>query len=116
MTEKEIERKTRRKKKVIAIAVAIILGVCSIRFVQCYGISSNSAMDLDDYSTAVKANKKKKSEDMFEKIGGYLYTRIVYDKQTGVEYAMSWGCYNEGTLTMLVNADGTPKIYDGFKK
>lgn len=72
---------------------------------------------FDDYSTAVKANKKKKSEDMFEKIdSGYLYTRIVYDKQTGVEYAMSWGYCNEGTLTLLVNADGTPKVYEGWKK
>lgn len=41
---------------------------------------------------------------------------LFHDKQTGVEYAMSWGCYNEGTLTMLVNTDGTPKVYEGWKK
>lgn len=100
-------------KKIIKIAAVILIAVCSIRFVQCYGLSPNSAMDLDEYSTAVKANKKKKSEDMFEEIDGYLFTRIVYDKQTGVEYAMSCGAYNQGTLTLLVNADGTPKVYEG---
>lgn len=35
--------------------------------------------------------------------------RIVYDRTTKVMYNMSY----YGTLTLLVNADGTPKIYDG---
>ena len=37
---------------------------------------------------------------------------IVYDTETKVEYAVSAGSYNYGTLTMIVNADGTPKLYE----
>lgn len=39
---------------------------------------------------------------------------IVYDKDTGVMYHMSNGMYNGGTLTLLVNPDGTPKVHKDF--
>lgn len=39
--------------------------------------------------------------------------RIVYDRDTKVMYNISYGGYNCGTLTLLVNSDGTPKIYEG---
>lgn len=38
---------------------------------------------------------------------------VVYDNETKVMYAVSDGHYNSGVLTMLVNADGTPKLYEG---
>ena len=38
---------------------------------------------------------------------------IVYDRTTGVEYALSRGAYNSGTLTLLVDAEGKPLIYGG---
>jgi len=41
----------------------------------------------------------------------YKWT-IVYDKDTNVMYAISNGLYNVGTFTMLVNADGTPKLWE----
>lgn len=37
---------------------------------------------------------------------------IVYDKYTKVMYAVSNGGYNCGDFTLLVNADGTPLLYD----
>lgn len=37
---------------------------------------------------------------------------IVYDKYTKVMYAVSNGRYNCGDFTLLVNADGTPLLYD----
>ena len=40
--------------------------------------------------------------------------RVGYDPDTGVMYAMSNGGYNSGTLTLLVNADGTPKVWEGY--
>lgn len=43
---------------------------------------------------------------------GDFYT--VVDLQTGVMYAVSNGYYNRGTVTLLVNADGTPKLFPGF--
>lgn len=41
-------------------------------------------------------------------------TVIVYDVETGVMYAMSNGSYNAGSMTVMVNPDGTPRVYDGF--
>ena len=38
---------------------------------------------------------------------------IVYNKRTKVMYAVSQGTYNKGTFTLLVNADGTPMIWEG---
>ena len=37
---------------------------------------------------------------------------VVYDNETKVMYAVSDGNYTRGVLTMLVNADGTPRLYD----
>ncbi len=42
-----------------------------------------------------------------------LNWRIVYDKETGVMYAVSFGSYNAGTFTLLVDAEGKPLIYEG---
>ena len=38
---------------------------------------------------------------------------VVYHSETKVMYAVSRGSYNQGTMTLLVNADGTPMIYKG---
>ena len=38
---------------------------------------------------------------------------VVYDRETKVMYAVSYATYNRGTFTMLVNADGTPKLWKG---
>lgn len=40
---------------------------------------------------------------------------IAYDTETGIEYAVSNGEYNKGTLSVLVDADGNPLIYEGWK-
>ena len=47
---------------------------------------------------------------IIEKCEGYY---ILYNKDTKVMYWSSNGPYNTGTLTLLVNADGTPQIYKG---
>lgn len=39
---------------------------------------------------------------------------ILYDRETGVMYARSNGSHNVGTMTVMVNPDGTPRIYEGF--
>ena len=36
---------------------------------------------------------------------------VVYDKDTKVMYVISSGTYNRGNFTMLVNDDGTPKLW-----
>ena len=37
---------------------------------------------------------------------------VVYDKDTKVMYVISTGYYNCGSFKMLVNADGTPKLWE----
>lgn len=38
---------------------------------------------------------------------------IVYDKETRVMYAVSYGVKNCGVFTVLVDADGKPLLYEG---
>ena len=43
-------------------------------------------------------------------------TWIVYDVETGVMYAMSHGSYNAGSVTVMLNPDGTPRVWSGFNE
>lgn len=52
-------------------------------------------------------------KSMFVIVEEALSWRVVYDRETKVMYAVSYGSYNSGTFTMLVNADGTPKLWKG---
>lgn len=49
----------------------------------------------------------------FVHIGNGHDFKVFYDRTTGVEYAVSNGAYNYGTVTLLVDADGKPLIYEG---
>ena len=53
-----------------------------------------------------------KEPSMFVVIEKSSVWRVVYHKKTKVMYAMSTGGYNCGNFTLLVNADGTPMLYD----
>lgn len=57
-----------------------------------------------------KADETKESKRMVivERLGDYY---IIYDKYTKVMYSVSQGGYNEGVLTLLVDADGKPLLY-----
>ncbi|MBE5957177.1 MAG: hypothetical protein E7253_12110 [Lachnospiraceae bacterium] len=50
---------------------------------------------------------------MFIKVEDSGVFGVVYNKETKVMYAISQGVYNCGSLTLLVNADGSPMIYRG---
>lgn len=49
--------------------------------------------------------------ERFIKINDEGYFYIVYDVETKVEYAVSQGQYNRGTVTLLVDKDGKPLLY-----
>lgn len=51
------------------------------------------------------------SEKRFSLIAGWTNTNIVYDKETGVEYVRS-KVYSGWVYTVLLNADGTPVVYE----
>lgn len=56
-----------------------------------------------------KENKQKKSE--FVTIEDGWNYKVVYHRDSKVMYVVSWGSYNIGTFTLLVNVDGTPMVY-----
>ena len=67
------------------------------------------------YATQVKEQDKDKDkpESMFVMVEATYYWRIVYDKETKVMYAVSYVSNGAGKFTLLVNADGTPKLWKG---
>lgn len=61
--------------------------------------------------TATQAEPERKSRfDRVEYTGAW---EVVVDTETGVMYAVSRGGYNQGTFTLLVDADGKPLIWKG---
>ena len=57
-----------------------------------------------------KPPENKVERTRFIKIESYGYGSIIIDSETNIEYWMSEGAYNTGTLTMLVDENGKPKV------
>ena len=64
-----------------------------------------------------EVNGEEPNEKRFKVLDGEISDNfyIAYDTVTGIEYSVSNGLYNHGTLTVLVDADGKPLIYEGWK-
>lgn len=58
-----------------------------------------------------KSDENKVARTRFIKIESYESGCIVMDSETNIEYWMSMGVYNCGTLTMLVDEHGNPKVW-----
>lgn len=50
---------------------------------------------------------------MFMIVSEEVYGYVIVEKSTRVMYWRSSGAYNGGTLTLLVNPDGTPMVWNG---
>lgn len=85
-------------KKIIIILTAIVLTF----------ILTGCPMETTNKAAASSIHRMVVVEDY--NVKGY---DIVYDKKTKVMYAVSNGYYNSGNFTLLVNADGTPLLYEG---
>ena len=53
------------------------------------------------------------NDRLFMQVSCENYGRVIVDKATRVMYWESYWAYNYGTLTVLVNRDGTPRIWEG---
>ncbi len=53
------------------------------------------------------------NENRFKFIQRDPYCDIIVDTETGVEYAVSTGAYNWGSMTVLVDETGKPMIWKG---
>lgn len=87
-------------KRTIKIAlVVLVLALCAGMLAGCAGDEAQSAGKAPFewvYSSAVA-----------------IY-RVGYDPDTDVMYSINNGGYISGTLTLLVNADGSPKRWEGY--
>lgn len=56
------------------------------------------------------------TQSMFIEVEYAYPWKVVYHKTTRVMYAVSYGSYNSGTFTLLVNPDGSPMIFESNDK
>ena len=59
-----------------------------------------------------KAEQEPVDVSRFKRVELTSAWEIVADRETGVMYAVSRGMYNQGTFTVLIDADGKPLIWD----
>lgn len=86
------------KKRILACVV--IIATISMLMIGCTSVNST-----DETSDRI--------DNMFVRVGwnSCLDSGIVYDTETKVMYVLSEVAYNRGTMTLLVNQDGTPKLW-----
>jgi ABC-type enterochelin transport system substrate-binding protein len=86
------------KKVITILCICLLLTGCG------------EASENNEGNNQQKESKQKKSE--FVTIENGWDYKVVYQRDTKVMYVVSWGSYNIGTFTLLVNADGTPMVYE----
>ena len=86
------------KKMIFTIVLALIL---TVALTGCGMKEENSDEDID---TGFRVLEKYYSTNM--------NMLITYDKTTGVMYLVNY----HGGVTPIINADGTPRIWEGFSK
>lgn len=84
-------------KKIIVFVLALVM--CAVIFAGCGGTKENSRFVIIDSDTKA------------EKLSN---TALYVDKQTGIVYWYTHSGYGQ-TMTVLLNSDGTPVLYD-FEK
>ena len=94
-------------KTVVAVLLMVVLLVTLTVFLS-FAIEGSTA----------KGSAQAETESMFGIVegGGFDTYRIVVDRSNGVMYWMSAGSYNSGNLTLLVDADGMPRIWEGWEE
>ena len=83
-------------KKLLAIVLVLIM--CVAMFTAC---------------GASVEEESKSDKSMFVEVEQATYWLVVYHRESKVMYVVSDGSYNRGNFTMLVNADGTPMLWEG---
>lgn len=86
------------KKKLIAFFTAVAI-IC-VTLAGCSNVTVEKTYE-----------PKEEIKSMFIEVERAGSWRIVYHEDTRVMYAVSFGSYNLGTFTLLVNPDGTPMLW-----
>lgn len=64
-----------------------------------------------DFATVEKVEKETLNESMFIVIEDAYNWRVVYHKETKVMYVISYGKFNYGNFTLLVDENGKPLLW-----
>lgn len=83
-------------KRLIVVCLAVI--IMAVLFAGC---------------TEIETETTGNDKSMFIEVEKTSLHMVVYHRETKVMYAVSWASYNCGNFTLLVNADGTPMLWDG---
>lgn len=89
------------KKAILILCACLLLTAC--------GETSESGGTTESSGE----NKETEYTNRFVTIEVKWDYKIVYHKDTKVMYAVSDSTYNKGSFTVLVNADGSPMLYEG---
>ena len=93
------------KKAITIILIVAILVIATIGFCGCDDSTNYGSIDNDRF-VVIQHNDLTTSV-----FGKDEYTIVLYDKETKVMYLFVKNGYGGG-LTVLVNADGTPMLYE----
>ena len=88
-------------ERIQQITFAVLLVACII---VCLLLTGCSSTPVEDQQTSPASMFVK-----VEETGGW---DVLYHRETKVMYVVSTGVYNYGTFTLLVNADGTPMLWE----
>ncbi|MBQ8515049.1 MAG: hypothetical protein IJ496_06605 [Ruminococcus sp.] len=85
---------------------ALCIAIIAVAVIACTGCSAEEAYEVyeETYITT--------TDGIFTTIKKGDCCEIVYENETMVMYIKSTGHKNTGSFTLLVNADGTPRIYE----
>lgn len=61
---------------------------------------------------SINHENEEDTPSMFTVVESTRLWKVVYHNDTKVMYAISYGSYNLGTFTLLVNPDGTPMLWE----
>lgn len=86
------------------LTILVMLAVLMFSMAAC---DTKKQLTVEDFEEASKSEFS-----MFIRIEEGSTYSIVYHKDTKVMYAISNGSYNYGTFTVLLDADGTPMLYE----
>ena len=88
-------------KKVLVIMLLVMVVLLTA------GCNSSTVMKEEDI------NESGDNFSMFVEVESGPNWNVYYDRETLCMYVMSCGLYNFGAFTLLVNSDGTPKLWEG---
>lgn len=99
-----------KKRMIFTIGLLVTLSLCSCGK-KAYASHENETSEPEKSTGYFRVLSNE-----FGDLCPYGYGNVIYDARTGVEYWLSNGTYNSGSIYPLIDADGNPLIFEGYDK